>query len=176
VAKGVRRTKLEMEAVYADTEEYLVRIRSHTKVKRALADKYDVRPDTVKSWIAEVHKRWRAAASTEDRDARRDAMRVTLNELLSMAMNRTELVRDADGKVVIDPTTNQPARRTRPDVQRALHATHQLRALDGLDSPTKVALSGPDGGPIPHKITGSLITPSESKALVNALKGLKKPS
>lgn len=171
---GGRRSKLEMEAVYADVEEYLVRVRSHTKIKRALAEKYDVKPRQVSTWIAEVHARWRAQAGGEDRDLKRDAMRVVLNELLSLAMNRTEIVRDKDGKVVVDPATGQPARRARPDVQRALHATHQLRALDGLDSPTKVALTNPNGdGPAQVKITGNLVTKSEHAAIANLLKGLK---
>lgn len=176
MAKGVRRTKLELEAVYADVEEYLVRVRSYAKVKRALADKYDVTPKHVTEWIKVVHERWRADAKDEDRETKRDGMRATLNEIVSLAMNRTEIVRDGDGKPVIDPKTNQPMRRARPDLQRALHATHQLRALDGLDMPTKVALQGPTGGPVEHKVTGALITPSESRALINVLKGLKKPS
>jgi hypothetical protein len=173
VAKGVKRTKLELEAVYADVEEYLVRVRSHAKIKRAIATKYDVTPKHVSGWIKVVHDRWRAQAGDENRDTKRDGMRATLNELLSMAMNRTDVVRGPDGKIVYE-ANGEPKRRARPDIQRALHATHQLRALDGLDAPTKVNLSGPDGGPIPHKVTGNLVTPSERNAIANLLKGLKK--
>lgn len=126
----------------AETENALVRLRASYRVVQHLTKKFGVAPGTVHKWIRRVKERWGTEADIEDRVSRRNEMRVTLNEILSAAMTRTIVVKNDDGTVVLDPKSKMPVLKSNPDLQRSLHAAAQLRALDGLDAPSKVAVEG----------------------------------
>lgn len=178
----IRHNKLELEAIYGDVAEYLVRLRSHHKVKQMLAVKYNVKPDSVTRWIQEVHARWRAEApdDPEARENKRAFMRATLNEIAALAMNRQLPLRGEDGKVVRD-ANGKVTMRVVPDLQHALHAAAQLRAMDGLDAPVKVNANVKHTGKVDGEVEvkGSvehkgLITEDERRALEGLIKGFPK--
>jgi hypothetical protein len=164
---ATKRTKLEMEAVYADVEDHLVRLRQEGRVKHALVQKYQVNPHTVGRWIKEVFARYRATVTPEDRENRRHLMRATLDTIASMALNKTVTVRDANGKPVIDQATGKPFKVAAPDLKNALDACKQLRDLDGLDEPIKVETT--QNG---KTTTTVLFGEDDRKALRDALRGM----
>lgn len=144
-------TREDHQERLAETERVLVRLRASFRVEAHLVKKYGVASRTARYWIAAVKKRWKDEAVVEDRTAKRNEMRVTLNEVVYEAMTRTAVVKDTDGKVVLDanpnsPTFGRPVVRQQPDLQRALHAAAQLRALDGLDAPIKLRVDGNASG------------------------------
>lgn len=126
----------------AETEQALVRLRAKYRVQQHLVTKYGIAPRTARKWIEAVRRRWGAEAEQTDRTAKRNEMRATLNELLHQALNKTIVVKNPDGTVVVDPQSGRPVVKLQPDLQRALHASAQLRALDGLDAPTKHVVEG----------------------------------
>lgn len=126
----------------AETEQAIVRLRSSYRVETTLAKKYNVDARTVRKWMTEVRKRWKAAAIEVDRDAHRNELAATLNEVVFQAMNKSFIVKNADGSVVLDtnpasPTYGRPVVKANPDLQRVLHAVSQLRSLYGVDAPIK---------------------------------------
>lgn len=135
---AVKRTKLEMEAVYDDVMDHMIRLRVDDRVKPTLVKKYNVHPQTVSKWMAEVRARLRASAKDSDHEDKRNLMRATLNTLLSMAINKSVVVRNPDGKPVIDTQTQKPVKVAAPDLKEALNACKQLRDLDALDMPVQV--------------------------------------
>lgn len=170
------RTKLEMEATYAEVEEYLVRVRSHFKVKQILGTKYGVTPSTVSRWITEVHRRWAETSKATDKEQRRDEMRALLDKITELAMNRQVPARGDDGKILKDDK-GKVVMRVSPDLQHALHAAAQIRAMDGLDvaPPLRVKVEGGDK-PVQHVVGHAVVTKDEASALARILKGLpKKP-
>lgn len=133
-----RRTKLEMEAIYADVEEHMIRLRHEGRVVAQLAAKYNVTRHTVGRWVKEVFARLRAKEAPDDREDRRNMMRGTLDTIASMALNKTTVLRDASGSPMLDGS-NKPIRVPAPDLKNALDACKQLRDLDGLDAPIKIS-------------------------------------
>lgn len=172
-----RVTKLEFEERLADTEQYLLRFRSRTRVMSFLGKKWDVTPSTVSHWITKVHERWRANAKATNRDEKRDEAEATLNEVIFLAMNRTRSVTVMED--IVDPETGQvtgsrakTVQRPDPDNQRVLHAVAQLRALNGLDAPVKVAISGG----LSNSNTTTVKPDADTRDLVlAAIKGLPPP-
>lgn len=165
-----RRTRLEMEAIYTDVEDHLVRL-PEARVKGQLIAKYKVHPSTVGKWIKEVFARHRKAAegdAVEVRENRRNLMRLRLETIQSMAVNKSVIVRDPNGKPIPDPKdATKPMRVAAPDLKNALDACKQLRDLDGLDEAIKIETTS-NG-----KTTTTLILGDEDrKALENALKGM----
>lgn len=134
-----RTTKEEYEKRIAACETLMIRWRNAGRIRVHLAKEFGVKPDTVAAWMTEVRKRWRkqaeeeAAAGFDARTAQRDAMRQLLNDVVAQAMSRSEIVKDAKGNPVLDPTTMKPVTRANPDLQRVLRAAQQLRDLDALD-------------------------------------------
>jgi hypothetical protein len=68
-----------------------------------------------------------------------------------------------------------------PDLQHALHAAAQLRAMDGLDSPVKVTAKVTHTGKVDGEVSGTvtvkhkgLITDDERKSLELLIKGFPK--
>lgn len=167
---GGRRTRLEMEVIYADVEDHLVRL-PEGRVKGTLVSKYQVHPSTVGKWIKEVFARHRKAAAgdaAEVRENRRNLMRLRLETMHSMALNKSIIVRDPNGKPIPDakdPT--KPMRIAAPDLKNGLDACKQLRDLDGLDEPIKVEQTNTNNTTTTHKLDDD-----DRKALENALKGL----
>lgn len=163
-----RRTRLEMETIFADVEDHLVRL-PEGRVKAQLVAKYKVHPATVGKWIKEVYARFKASAVPDEaRENRRNLMRLRLETIQSMALNKSVVLRNPDGKPVMDPKDpSKPVRVAAPDLKNALDACKQLRDLDGLDEPIKVETT--NNG----KTTTTLVLADDDrKALENALKGL----
>lgn len=165
-----RRTRLEMEVIYADVEDHLVRL-PQARVKGVLVSKYQVDPSTVGKWVREVFARMRKAGKVDAadiREDRRNLMRLRLETAHSMAVNKSIIVRDANGKPIPDPKdATKPMRVAAPDLKNALDACKQLRDLDGLDEPIKVEQTNTNNTTTTHKLDDE-----DRKALENALKGL----
>lgn len=131
------------EEQLAETEQAIVRLRSAYRVEQYLAKKFKVNPRTARRWIEAVRKRWRACAVEVDKDAHRDDIAATLNEVIFQAMNKSFIVKNDDGTVVVDTNPNSPGFgkpivKQNPDLQRVLHGIVQLRALYGVDAPSSV--------------------------------------
>lgn len=135
-----KRTKMEMELVYADVEDHLIRLASEGGVIQRLIAKYGVSHKQVREWISEVYARYRKAQedNPQIREDRRNLMRARIETIHSMAVNKQITLRNPDGKPVMDPVRNTPVRVPSPDLKNALDACKQLRELDGLDMPVKV--------------------------------------
>jgi len=150
-----RRTRLEMEVIYADVEDHLVRL-PEGRVKGQLITKYKVHPSTVGKWIKEVFARMRKASegdAIEVRENRRNLMRLRLETAHSMALNKSVLVRDPNGKPIPDPKDpSKPMRIAAPDLKNGLDACKQLRELDGLDMPVKVETTTTGATTTTHKL------------------------
>lgn len=123
----------------AETEQTMIRLRSSYRVEKHLAEKFGVLPRQVRRWMHQIRVKWKAEATTEDQDreALRAEMHQTLNDILAQAMQRTVIVKDADGNPLLDQATKRPIVKSNPDLQRALHACIQLRNLHALDEPAK---------------------------------------
>lgn len=132
----------QLQERLADTEQALIRLRSEWRVIQAMTKKHGVNNRCVREWIQKVKAKWGTETHLLERKTERGFMRNTLNELLSAAITRTIVIKDDDGKVVLDPNTQLPLVKANPDLQRALHAASQLRALDGLDEAMKVKVEG----------------------------------
>lgn len=165
-----RRTRLEMEVIYADVEDHLVRL-PEGRVKGVLVSKYQVHPSTVGKWIREVFARMRKAGQVDAADVREDRrnlMRLRLETAHSMAVNKSVIVRDPNGKPLPDPKDPaKPMRVAAPDLKNALDACKQLRDLDGLDEPIRVETT--TNG---KTTTTVVLADDDRKALEAALKGL----
>lgn len=129
----------------AETEQTMIRLRSSYRVEQALSQKYNVQRRQVRRWMQQVRKKWKEEASGEeqDRTTLRADMDKTLNEIIAQAFTRTVVVKDADGNPMLDPNPNsntygKPIIKANPDLQRALHALIQLRALHALDQPAQI--------------------------------------
>jgi hypothetical protein len=165
---NTKRTKLELEEVYADVEEHLIRLRQEGRVKAALVKKYQVHPATAGKWIAEVFARFKASSknSPEVREARRDLMRATLDTVASMAFNKSVTMRHPDGRPMLD-ANGKPIKTGAPDLRSVLDACKQLRELDALDEPIKIETT--NNG---TTTTTLVIAEDARKSLEKALKGL----
>lgn len=165
-----RRTRLEMEVIYTDVEDHLVRL-PEARVKGQLIAKYGVNQSTVGKWIKEVFARHRKAAegdADDVRENRRNLMRLRLETLHSMAVNKSVIVRTPDGKPIPDAKDpSKPMRIAAPDLKNAGDMCKQLRELDGLDVAVKIETT------TNGKTTTTLVLGDDDrKALENALKGL----
>lgn len=165
---GVKRTKMEMELVYADVEDHLIRVGIEGNVIQRLIIKYGVSHKQAREWIREVYARYRKAEAENPnfRENRRNLMRSRIEVIHSMAINKQVTLRGADGKPVMDPKDpSRPVRVPAPDLKNALDACKQLRDLDGLDAPIKVETK--------NETTGELsLTTDDRDLLEKALKGL----
>jgi hypothetical protein len=136
----------------ADTEKALTSLRATSLVAAHLMKQWSISERTAMRWIAEVRATWGEEAKLVDRDSKRTDMRQTLGMMITSAMTRTELVRDADRQYVfamervtlpngeigerrkLDKNGHPiPMTRAKPDIRAALYACAQLRALDALD-------------------------------------------
>ncbi len=169
--KPGRRTRLEMEVIYADVEDHMVRL-PEGRVKGQLVTKYQVDPSTVSKWMREVLARMRKAGKVdaeELRENRRNLMRLRLETAHSMAVNKSVIVRDPTGKPIIDPATKKPMRTAAPDLKNGLDALKQLRDLDGLDEPKRTINENTNEN---KNTTEHKLNDDDRKALEAALKGL----
>lgn len=160
-----RRTKLEMEAVYADVEEHMIRLRHDARVTSALVKKYQVHPHTVGKWTREVLARLRAKQAPTDHEDRRNLMRASLDTVASMALNKMVTLRDPTGKPMLDGN-QAPIKVGAPDLKHALIAFAKLMELDGLAVPAQVVTTHA-GGTTTHVVLGA----DERLAVEAALRG-----
>lgn len=134
-----RVSKEQYEEQLAETEQAIVRLRSAYRVEQFVARKFKVHPRTVRSWMQVVRARWRANATEVDKEGHRNDIEAILNDVIFQAANKSYVVKNDDGTVVVDinpnsPTYGKPIVKANPDLQRVLHATIQLRALYGVDA------------------------------------------
>lgn len=159
-------SKDQVDERLRDTERLLIRRRSYSDVERELANKHGVTKRTARKWIQQVRARWREESDAEDAPEARAALVEQLNAVISDAWNHREVVKDGDGKVVLDqnpasPGYGKPILKPSPRHQQILHAVSQLRALQGADKPAKAVVTLdlpplPDVGALPDSVQDSL--------------------
>lgn len=144
--KGDKRASIdELATRLREVEEAMARRVPRTQMEAAFAKRWGCSERTVRRYTQLVREKWRKEAEGEDRVARRDAMRASLNGIFNKAVMRVTVVRDANGQPIVDPTTGNPIKVENPDLRAALHASRVLIQLDGLNDeapPLRVDLSG----------------------------------
>lgn len=178
---------MEWDARLAEVEQMMLTVRRPTVVQRQLAEKYGVTTRTVRKWIAKVDAKWaehaaQFACPDDVREARRNKARETYELVISLALARTEVVKNEDGSVAFDDreyltdgSKNQnykrPITRAKPDLVRAVTAMLGIRHLDGLDAPkkTELAITGigdrlPDLDSLPQSVRDHLVAGLEQLA------------
>lgn len=145
MAKSGRVTQEVYEEQLAETEQAITRLRSGYRVEQHLARKFKVNPRTARKWMQVVRQRWRDAAVEVDKEAHRNDIAAILNDVIFQAANKSLIVKNDDGTVVVDTNPNSPGFgkpivKSNPDLQRVLHAVIQLRSLYGTDATTTVAV------------------------------------
>lgn len=145
MGKKGRVSQEEYEEQLAETETAIVRLRSAYRVEQHLAKKFNKDPRTCRKWMQVVRQRWRESAVEVDKEAHRNDIAATLNEVIFQAMNKSYIVKNDDGTVVVDQNPNSPGFgkpivKSNPDLQRVLHGVVQLRALFGTDESTSIAV------------------------------------
>ncbi len=145
-----RVSKEEYEERLAETEQAMIRLRSAYRVEATLARKYNVDQRTVRKWMKAVRDRWKANASEVDVDERREDVAAMVNDVIFQAMNRSFIVKNPDGTVVLDPATGKPVVKANPDLQKVLHAISHLRAIYGVDATSTIKVKvSPDVTKLP---------------------------
>lgn len=142
----------EMERRLAYCEEVMLIGGPQYRQEQLIAQRFGVSPRQARNYQVKVRERWRARRESipEDvRQERRQRSRERLELILATAMNRTEVVKNADGEVVLDdrehlpdgsrnPNFRKPFTRPAPYLAAAIRADKALRELDGLNEPFKV--------------------------------------
>jgi len=134
---------VEMERRYLSVEAALARGMSPLAIEVWAADKWGVKGRAVRDWIMEVRRRWTREAADEDRTELRNRMRATLREIVQLALNRVEVVRDRHGEPMRDER-GQVMTMQAPELGPASFAARTLCQLDGLLE-TKLKVEGPSG-------------------------------
>jgi hypothetical protein len=143
-------TRTEKAEILDFTEAALVRRLHERQILKLLLERYGLQRRQGYRYIAEVRVRWRSEATDTDRDARRDHLRKSLEDIYGKAMS---------------PTVTKPD----ADVRTASRIARLLMDLDGLQAPTKVDLGGTIG-------VAAALVPEKSRAGLEAwLKGDKRP-
>lgn len=115
-----------------EVETLMARRLSTSKVCQWAAAKYSITERQARKYVQKIRERWAAESSTVDRAAKRDQLRATAESIVAHALSRSEVVRDADGNPIVDPTTNRPLVREVPDLKTAIRGADVLARLDGL--------------------------------------------
>lgn len=172
----------------AETQQLLLTVRRDAHVQRQLADRWDITHRQARNWIRKAYAKWAADAKEhgdpiEVREARRNKARETYETVIAIAFNRTEVVKNDDGEVVLDeremlpdgrknPRYKLPIERPKPDLVRVVTALLGMRHLDGLNEPTKleVDITGtleerlPDLDSLPQGVRDHLVAGLEKLA------------
>ena len=160
-----RVSKEEYEERLADTEQTMIRLRSAYRVETTLSRKHNVDQRTVRKWMKAVRDRWKANAAEVDKDERREDLAAIVNDVIFQAMNRSFIVKQPDGTVVLDPQTGKPVVKANPDLQKVLNAISHLRAIYGVDAASTVKVKvSPDVTHLPdfNKLPPEAIAPMEA--------------
>lgn len=136
------KSREEVAERIAATEAAMLQHRSAYRVEQVIKRQFKCNERTVRKWMAKVREQWRAASSTVDRADRRNDLDALLNDVIARAMNRTFVVKNDDGTVVVDlnpqsQTFGKPIIKPNPDLQRVLQAVSHLRAIHGVDAPAE---------------------------------------
>lgn len=124
----------------AFTAEMMVRLRSAYRVQLEVSKHFGVTTRAVRGWMKRVRELRRDEDDVTTRIMKRNDMRASFDMAASLAISRTQVVKDKDGNPVMeevwDPRANQVVRRVamrpNPDLQKFLHACRELVHLDGL--------------------------------------------
>ncbi len=113
------------------------RLRTSLVVKQAMKD-HKVSKRTIDSDIAHIKARWAQESKGQDRDSRRDSLRVSLNEAIAMAFSRKVVVKDEEGRPVIITRNGKksPLTMADPDVRAIIRGIDVLSKIDGISSIT----------------------------------------
>lgn len=114
-----------------ETETLMARRLSTSRVSQLVAAKYGVTERQARKYIRKIRDRWAAESSSQDRSAKRDQLRATAEAIVSAALNKSEVVRDAAGNPVLD-SSGSPVMRETPDLKTAIRGADVLARLDGL--------------------------------------------
>lgn len=169
----------------AAIELAMIRRQRTTRIMAEFAREWGISERQVLRYMQKVRERWRAEADADPnrRERERDHMRMSLNDLYSQAMTRTELVRDAkgnpvpqvdkSGKVKRDNAGNVVMQTVRsPDVRTAASVARTIIELDALQAPP------PKGPPIDLNLQGKLdhgVSAADRSTLEAFLRGLPRP-
>jgi hypothetical protein len=174
----------------ADVEQIMLTVRRPLLVQQHIATRFGVSLRTARRYVSEVYKKWRDHEKQFDtapalRESRRNNARATFELVVALAINRTEVVKNEDGKVLLDereflgdpalkqrnPAFKLPVTRPKPDLMRVIHALNAWRHLDGLDEPLKAQLnivglgeSLPDLDAMPEEARRHLVAGLEAMA------------
>lgn len=98
---------------------------------------YGVSERQAQRYVAKVREGWRRGAprDVETREARRDEVRATIDEVIRLAMQRRKPLRGPDGGPVFAPGTTDPIMVPEPDLRAALHGLRLAMQLDALEAP-----------------------------------------
>lgn len=144
-------TQEEQAERMAFCAEQMIRQRSSYRVEQSMHARFGMDARTARRYMQRVRLARRSEASAIDKDLRRDEARAAFETIFVLAINRTQLVKNEDGSVVLDqrpklpngqanPNYQMPLTRQNADLQRATHAQREIVHLDGLNEPTKAEL------------------------------------
>lgn len=140
MSSSSKASRQELEERYRAAETLMVqRVRMATVVDH-LSRTYGVTERQAERYCERVRERWAASRPRDlaQRDARRDEIRATLDEVIRRALTATRPVKDASGAVrveVDDEGRARPVTVPAPDLRAALHGLRLAIALDALEEP-----------------------------------------
>lgn len=130
----------EKEARTREIEDAMARRMPFSQIEAYFMKRWGVSARTVRRYMQDVRTMWAEEAQAEDRVERRTHMRASLNSIYAKAMTRTVVVKDADGKPILDGN-GRPLTIESPDTRSAIQAARTLIQLDGLDDPALLRVS-----------------------------------
>lgn len=137
---GSKASRQELEERLRAAETLMVqRVRMATVVDH-LVRAYGVTERQAQRYCERVRERWAASRPRDlaQRDARRDEIRATLDEVIRRALTATRPVKDASGAVLVELDEDgraRPVTVAAPDLRAALHGLRLAIALDALEEP-----------------------------------------
>lgn len=139
----------EIDRRIDEVEQAMARGMGSRAVMVHFAKKWGITTRQIRNYQFTVRKRWRKQAEDlgpDERIARRDEYRTSLQAVYAMAMNKQAVVRDMTGAPLLDED-GKPLLRPAPEIKSAINAMRALIALDGVAEPVRQVIETPDVGP-----------------------------
>lgn len=129
----------EQDRRHLDAEKLLIR-RGYVGAVAELCKIYPIEERTAKRYLAKVREKWRETSSIATVEDMRDEVRAQIEAVAAAAWNKTAIVKNKDGTVVVDQDPNsatfgKPMVKAEADTKTVLRTISHRRALDGLDKP-----------------------------------------
>jgi len=155
------RARAEVKAErLAIVEQVLLNRMGGPRTQIELGKKWGVNARQVRKYMTEVRKRWRAEAEAlgpDERLARRDGWRASLEQVFAKAMTRTVVITDSVGGPLLKKD-GTPLTREVPDLKNAIAAAKLCIDLDGLAAPAKTQVEITDATtPIKERSADELV-------------------